>query len=71
MLNVFFLIKGKTKIPNCQSSPKVIEGGKSYNLSTIHDRAVSWLGTGTSMKSGGVKLDLWAHSNMIWSRKRV
>ena len=28
----------------------------------IHDRSLYWLGTGTSIKSGGVKLDLWAQN---------
>ena len=28
----------------------------------IHDRSFSRLGTGTSIKSGGVNLLLWAHS---------
>ena len=26
----------------------------------MHDRSLSWLGTGTSIISGGVKLVLWA-----------
>ena len=28
----------------------------------IHDCSLSWPGTGTSIKSGGVNLLLWAHS---------
>ena len=31
---------------------------KSIPLTNIHDHQLSWLGTGTSMKSGGVKLVL-------------
>ena len=31
----------------------------------IHDRSLSWLGTGTSIKSGGVKLVLWAQNSPI------
>jgi hypothetical protein len=37
----------------------------------INNRSLFWLGTGTSMKSGGVKLALWAQaaprSEMMWS----
>ena len=31
----------------------------------IHDWSLSWLGTGTSVKSGGVKLLLWAHTSLL------
>ena len=30
----------------------------SIPLTHIHDRSLSWLGTGTSIKSGGVKIQL-------------
>ena len=43
---------------------------KSIHLSHMHDRAHSWLGTGTSTNSGGIKLALWTlaflHSEMMW-----
>jgi len=29
----------------------------------IHDRSFSWLGTGTSIKDGGVKLVWWTQTN--------
>jgi len=39
----------------------------------IHDRSFSTLGTGTSIKRGEVKLDLWAQtstlSEIVWSCK--
>jgi hypothetical protein len=35
---------------------KVIERGKIDILTQIHDRSLSWVGTGTYVKSGGVKL---------------
>jgi hypothetical protein len=38
---------------------KTVEKDKIDTPSTqIHDRSLSWLGTGTSIKSGGVKLVL-------------
>ena len=46
---------------------------KMRNLLQIHDRSLSWPGTGTSIKSGRVKLVLWAQSfpfcEMMWSCK--
>ena len=41
---------------------------KIYTSNTqIHDRLLSWLGTGTSIKSGGVKqpVDLWAQASHL------
>ena len=41
------------------SNIKIIKRGKIYTSSTqIHDHLLSWLDTGTSIKSGGVKLVL-------------
>jgi len=41
-----------------QSSIKIVESGKIGTPSTqLHERSFSWLGTDTSIKSGGVKLD--------------
>jgi hypothetical protein len=31
----------------------------------IHDQAFSWLGTGTSIKSGGFKLILWDQTLIV------
>ena len=43
------------------SNRKIIERDKvdNHNIQ-IHDRSISWLGTGTSINSGEVKLVLWA-----------
>ena len=39
----------------------------------IHDISLSWFGTGTSIKSEGIKLVLWfqttIHSEMMWACK--
>ena len=44
-----------------KSNLKIVERGKNDPPNKqIHDRSISWLGTGTSIKSGGVKLVLWA-----------
>ena len=56
------MINGKTKkyhtvgiIP--KSNIKIVERGKIVTPNTqIHDRSLSWLDTGTSITSGGVKL---------------
>jgi hypothetical protein len=42
---------------------------KSISLTQIYDRSLPWLGTDTSIKSGGVKLIVWAHTSplLIWS----
>ena len=40
-----------------KSKIKIVERGQIDTLSTqIHDRSLSWLGTDTSIRSGGVKL---------------
>jgi hypothetical protein len=31
----------------------------------IHELSFSWFGTGTSIKSGGVKLALWTQTSLI------
>jgi hypothetical protein len=42
-----------------KSIRKIVETDpKSILLTHIHDRSLSWIGTGTSIKSGGVKLVL-------------
>ena len=44
---------------------EIAERGKNYNINTeIHDRSLSWLGTGISIKSGGVKLVLWTQTQI-------
>jgi len=43
-----------------KSNRKILERGKIDTLKTqIHDRSLSYLGTGTSIRSSEVKLDLW------------
>ena len=40
-----------------KSNRTIIERGKIYTLNTqIHDHSLSWLGTGTSIQSGGVRI---------------
>jgi hypothetical protein len=49
-------------IPN--SNIKIVERGKIDTPNThINDRPLSWLGTGTTIKSGGIKLVLWTQTN--------
>ena len=36
----------------------------------IHDHSVSWLGTDTSIKSGGVKLAPWAQASPLSEMKQ-
>ena len=49
-----------------QSNWKIIQRGKIYILYThIYDRSLSWLSPGTIIKSGGVRLVLWAKSSPI------
>jgi len=51
----------KTPVRTVQkSNRKILERGKIDTLKTqIHDRSLSYLGTGTSIRSSEVKLDLW------------
>ena len=37
-------------------------GKIDYPITQIHVRSMSWLGTGTSTKRGGVKLVLWTQT---------
>ena len=51
----------KNKIPHClnNSKIKIVERGKIDTPNThIHDRSLSWFGTGTSIESGRAKLVL-------------
>jgi hypothetical protein len=36
-----------------------------WNYTQIHDLSCSWIGTGTSIKSGGVKLILWSQTSPL------
>jgi len=53
-----------------KSNRKIVESGK-IDTPNIHDRSLSWLGTCTSIKSGGIKLVSWGQtsplSEMMWS----
>ena len=47
-----------------KSNIKMTERGKFDTPNTqIHDRSLSWLGTGTSIKRGGVMLVWWGHAS--------
>ena len=55
MKNKKYHTVGTTKNPNI----KVVERGKHDTTNThIHERSLSWLGTGTSIKRSGVNLVL-------------
>ena len=47
-----------------KSYSKFVERGKNLNTN-IHDNSLSWLGTGTSIKSGRVKLVLCAQTSSL------
>jgi hypothetical protein len=71
-LNIFFLylqfvplfvytVKTVTK-----SNKKIVEMDKvKYPITHIHDCSLSWLGIGTSIKSGEVKLILWSQTSPL------
>jgi hypothetical protein len=50
------MLKNKNTIPSEQLQNPM---EKSKPFTQIHDRSLFWLGTGTSIESGGVKLVLW------------
>ena len=54
-------IKWKKKIPHCQNSYKIQSKKKTVERSKIE--TPNLLGTGTSIKSGGVKLVLWVQTS--------
>lgn len=65
IINIHLRIQRKTKTNNT----KIVRNVLKYNLMNYRNRAhnthtndssLSWLGTGTSIKSGWVKLVLWA-----------
>ena len=37
----------------------------------IHDHSLSWFGTCTSIKSGGVKLDIWSQTSLLSKMMRL
>ena len=37
----------------------------------IHDRSLSWLGTGTAIKSGGLKIVVWAQTSSLSEMMRL
>jgi len=48
-----------------KSNIKIVERGKIDTHNTqIHDSLISWLGTDTSIKSGRIKLVLWAQTSL-------
>jgi len=50
-----------------KNNRKIVERGKIDTLNTrIHGRLHCWLGTGTSIKSGRVKLALWAQTSPFY-----
>ena len=52
-----------------KSNIRIIEREKIDTTNKIHDRSLSWLGTGTSVKSSVAKLVIWAQtllSNCNW-----
>ena len=55
-------------IPHCTTVPKynrkIVETSKIDTIANIHDRSLYLLGTGTYMKSGGVKQVLWTKPSL-------
>ena len=65
MLLIINKIK-KQNIPHSRNNIKIVERGKTDTSNTkIHDRLFSWLGTGTSIKNGRVKLVLWTQTSIL------
>jgi hypothetical protein len=50
-----------------KSNRKIVETEERSMLpyAHIHDRSLSWLDTGTSTKSGRVKLVVWAQTSLL------
>jgi hypothetical protein len=53
-----------------KSNRKIVESGKIDTLN-IHDRSLYWLGTGTSIKSGGIKLISWDQTSPLSEMMRL
>ena len=56
--------KKQNKTPHCPNNSKIkYQNRRKRQIDTtntqIRDLSSSWLGTGTSIKSGGIKLVLW------------
>jgi len=62
-------MKKKTNISHCRNGSNIqyqnSRKDKSISLTQIYDRSLPWLGTDTSIKSGGVKLIVWAHTSSL------
>ena len=62
-------MKGKTKHTTLSEQFKRLQKNRRGKFD-IHDRSLSWLGTGTSIKSGGAKplifLAWYRHFNKKW-----
>ena len=57
-------------MPHCRNNSKIQPKNRRnwynrYPNSQSHDRSLFWLGTGTSIKSGSVKLILWTHTSRL------
>jgi len=52
------------------SNRKILERDNIDTPSTRHDHWISWLGTGTSIKSGGAKIILWVKVPLLSKRTR-
>ena len=70
--------KKQNKTPYCPNNSKIkYQNRRKRQIDTtntqIRDLSISWFGTGTSIKSGGIKLVLWVQfspvSEMMLSRK--
>ena len=62
--------KNKKKYHNVgtilKSNIKIVERGQMDTPNTqLHDCSSSWISTGTSIKSGSVKLVLWAQASCL------
>ena len=55
-----------------KSNIKIVERDTVDTPNTqIHNRSLSWLGTGTSIKSGGAKIVLWAQTSPPRERMKL
>jgi hypothetical protein len=60
----------KQRIPHCRNSSKIQSENRRKKLThNLHDRSISWLDTGTSIKSGRIKLVVLYVSALIVSNK--
>ena len=60
----------KQRISHCRNSSKIrSENGRKNLTHNLHDRSISWLHKGTSIKSGGIEVVLLHVSALIVSNK--